>query len=96
MIDEQDMATTTETVQTPVMRAKFQINTIIPAYGGGETLVMNAVCGKPFDENGVSEDNTYAKYSPAGSLSLTVNNPALAGAFKVGEKYYLDFTIADE
>ena len=78
------------------MRAKFQINTIIPGYGGGETLVMNAVCGKPFDENGVSEDNTYAKYSPAGSLSLTVNNPALAGAFKVGEKYYLDFTITDE
>jgi hypothetical protein len=78
------------------MRAKFQINTIIPCFDGCETLIMSAVCGKPFDENGISEDNTYAKYCPAGSMSLTVNNPALAGAFKVGEKYYLDFTIANE
>jgi hypothetical protein len=78
------------------MRAKFQINTIIPGYGGSETLIMNAVTSKPFDENGVNEDNAYSKFSPAGSLSLTVNNPALAGQFKVGEKYYLDFTLAAE
>jgi len=76
------------------MRAKMQINRI-ELIGSAEVLHMAAVAkstGYPAD--GGDEDNTFAKFSPQGTLSLTVANPALHGKFAVGEKYYLDFTLA--
>ena len=82
------------------MRAKMRISHIeVYANQEGdptqETMNFQAVSrsdGYPAD--GSDEDNTYAKFSPSGNLSLTVANPALLGKFKVGEKYYLDFTRA--
>jgi len=49
--------------------------------------------GYPGD--GSDEDNTFAKFSPSGNLELTVANPALLGKIITGEKYYLDFTLAN-
>lgn len=75
------------------MRAKFQINTITVFQSGQEQLKMNAVAKSgAYPSDGSDEDNTYAKFSPAGELSLTVTNPALLGKFKPGDKFYLDFT----
>jgi hypothetical protein len=75
------------------MRAKLQISGVTPSDDGTqEVLEFFAVTGNPFDSEGLSDDNTYAKWSPSGSLKLTVANPALLGAFAVGEKYYVDFT----
>lgn len=48
------------------------------------------VCNACKDEN-----NTYAKFSPSGMLSLTIANPTLLGKFNEGESYYLDFTKAN-
>ncbi len=72
------------------MRAKVNLNHIQHGHGC-ETLTFNPVC-KDFDKDGLSEDNTFAKYSPSGQFILTVANPALLGKFKVGETYYVDFT----
>ena len=76
------------------MRAKFQINRIEQFQGGNEKLHFNAVCAKSYPADGSDEDNTYAKYSPSAECSITIANPALHGQFKVGEKYYVDFTPA--
>lgn len=76
------------------MRAKMMITSITRA-SGCEVLKMSAVSSGGFDVNGLSDDNTYAKFSPSGELSLTVANPALLGKFNPGEKYYLDFTRAE-
>jgi hypothetical protein len=56
---------------------------------------MQAVCASKYPEDGLDEDNTFAKFSPSASFSITIANPALFGAFKVGEKYYLDFSKAE-
>jgi hypothetical protein len=40
----------------------------------------------------VPEDQRYAKYTPSGSLEITVDNPAVT--FELGRHYYLDFTPA--
>lgn len=40
--------------------------------------------------------NAYAKFSPSATLQISITNPALLGKFKAGEKYYVDFTPADE
>ena len=74
------------------MRAKFVINSIersgTTEYPS-ETLKMSAVT------NGTPEDNTFSKFTPSASLSLTVNNPTLLGQFNPGEKFYVDFTPAN-
>ncbi|MBN8960588.1 MAG: hypothetical protein J0H71_05605 [Rhizobiales bacterium] len=76
------------------MRAKMKINHIEKRFEGQETLYFNPVCASKYPEDGSDENNTYARFSPSGMLSLTVANPALLGMFAEGEEYYLDFTRA--
>ena len=80
----------------PAMRAKMKLNYIDKRYEGQETLFFNPVSKSgAYPEDGSDENNTYAKFSPSGQLSLTVTNPALLGKFQEGESYYLDFTKAE-
>lgn len=78
-----------------MMRAKFQVQSVTPT---GEPMVQQVVQMAPVSgtlgAEGESEDNTYARYTPSGSLSLTINNRALFGQFAVGQKFYADFTEA--
>lgn len=80
------------------MRAKLQVGFVQEHfYGEGgaksmETLQMHAVAAPTYPADGSDEDNTFAKFSPGANLSINIANPALFGQFKVGEKYYVDFT----
>lgn len=78
-----------------VMRAKMAVNKV-ERHQNVEILTMSPVC-KPdgYPTDGRDEDNTFARFSPAGSLSLTVANPDLFGKINPGDKYYLDFTKAE-
>ena len=88
----------------PTMRAKLQVGFVqvhrYPKEAGGEpvksmeTLQMHAVCAPKYDETGLDEDNTFAKFSPGANLSINIANEALWGQFKVGDKFYVDFTPA--
>lgn len=42
----------------------------------------------------IPEDQRYAKYTPSGSMKITVDNPNVQ--FKLGAQYYLDITEAEE
>lgn len=77
------------------MRAKLQIESI-QRLGGAEILNLRAVCKSgSYPADGSDEDNTYAKFSPSASLSITIANPDLIGKFNPGEKFYVDFTPAE-
>lgn len=78
-----------------MMRAKMKVSSIrVTEYG--ETIEASPVCGDgAFGPKGESEDNTYARFTPSGSLSLTINNPDLIGMIKPGQKFYMDFTLAE-
>ena len=76
------------------MRAKFQLNRI-EQFASCEQLHFNAVAAGKYPADGADEDNTYAKFSPSATCSIMVANPELLGKFKVGEKYYVDFTPAE-
>jgi hypothetical protein len=78
------------------MRAKMKINHIDKRFEHQETLYFNPVSASKYPEDGSDENNTYAKFSPSGMLSLMVCNPALLGKFAEGEEYYLDFTRAEK
>jgi len=77
-----------------MMRAKVKCDSVM-TNEYGEELTFNAVCktGK-YGEDGLDEDNTYAKFSPTAKFTIFVANPALHGKFKPGQKYYVDFTEA--
>lgn len=83
------------------MRAKFQIQAVTSSINNkgeksNETLAMSPVCKTGgYPEDGLDEDNTFAKWSPSGSLGLTITNPALWDKFRPGQKFYLDFTPAE-
>ena len=82
----------------PIMRAKMRVNGVKLFPEGvephtQENLSFAAVAksgGYPID--GLDEDNSFAKWSPSGSLTLTVANPDLFGKFAVGDTFYVDFT----
>lgn len=82
------------------MRAKMQIGLVQEHFYGpeksksGEVLTMHAVAASKYPEDGSDEDNTFAKFSPGASLTISIANPSLWGQFKFGDKYYLDFTRA--
>jgi hypothetical protein len=78
------------------MRAKMIVNNVETfSPNPGERLTLNAVAAKQYDETGADEDNTYARYSPSATLQITIQNPALWGQFKQGDRFYVDFTPAD-
>jgi hypothetical protein len=81
--------------KTPFMRAKMQVNKV-ERFPGSDRITCNAVArSSAYPADGSDEDNTYAKFSPTGELTLTIANPALLGAVEPGMKFYLDFTRAD-
>jgi hypothetical protein len=79
------------------MIAKFLVTKAATPEGwtpAAEQIEMSAVTDKPFDADGNSDDSTFARWTPTGSLAMTITNPALIGQIKVGQKYYIDFTEA--
>lgn len=80
------------------MRAKLQIGSITQNKSedgsvASEQLHFHGVSKKePYDDSGLDEDNSFAKFSPSVALDITIANPALIGQFKEGEKFYVDFT----
>jgi hypothetical protein len=77
------------------MRAKMRVNKV-ERFEGQDRIICSAVAKSgAYPEDGADEDNTFAKFSPAGDLSLTIANPALVGKIEPGKKFYLDFTLID-
>lgn len=80
-------------VVTEVNRTGYQNG---PEFQMQDRIKLVAVAAKTYPADGSDEDNTYAKFSPSGELSLSIVNPALIGKIQPGQKFYLDFTLADK
>lgn len=46
--------------------------------------------------NGADENNTFAKYTPSGTIQLDVTNDELQGRIKPGMEFYVDFSEVDK
>lgn len=77
------------------MRAKLKLDTVL-IHEHGEDLTFSAVCASTYPPDGSDENNTYARFTPTASLTISVRNPELFGKFKPGDKYYVDFTKAEK
>lgn len=83
------------------MRAKLRVSFVesYPKDGekNGERVTMNAVGPTgSYPDDGSDEDNTYARWSPSASFEIYIQNPALFGKFSTDQKFYVDFTEADQ
>ena len=78
------------------MRAKVRVGAIIPVTPGEtEALKLYGVAkNSAYPEDGSDENNTFAKFSPSICVDMFIANPALVGAFEVGETFYIDFIPA--
>ncbi len=77
------------------MRAKMRV-TEVNRYEQSDRVKMVAVAKSgSYPDDGSDEDNTYAKFSPQGELTISIANPALLGKIEPGTKFYLDFIQAE-
>lgn len=74
------------------MRAKMRITSVTPQGAEAESLVFHGVSKDgPYPSDGSDEDNSYAKFSPSISLTMTIANPALLGVQKAGDTFFVTF-----
>jgi len=73
----------------PKMRAKVEVQSVLIGKYPGDSLVFTGVCG------GSPEDNSFCTATPQLDLKMYINNPELLGQIKPGQKFYLDFTLAE-
>lgn len=71
------------------VRAKFRCSEVAKMKGGDDALERVR-----FHPVGGDENKMWSKWTPGGSLEMTISNPAVHGAFEPGEDYYLDITPA--
>lgn len=79
-----------------MVRAKCKVVTITKrtsAHGQAPMQESSEVELQPV--YGAGNEN-WSKYTPSGSIKLTINNPAALEEFNIGELYYVDFTPAPE
>jgi hypothetical protein len=74
-----------------VTRAKFRCNSVLKTVHTGDqrTYEFTAVY-----DDGIPENERYAKYTPSGTLRISVDNPNVE--FTLGTSYYLDVVEAAE
>lgn len=78
-----------------IMIAKFRV-TKVETLGTEQRVEMQAVTNKPFDAEGNSDDNSFARWTPSGELKMHITNPALVDALPEGKKFYLEFRPAQD
>lgn len=83
------------------MRAKLKLSSVqqnpAPFAVEYENLRFNAVGrNEAYPEDGLDENNTFARYTPQADLTMVINNPALLNRFKEGQEFYVDFTEVDK
>lgn len=74
------------------MRAKFRVSNL--RYDSEQR--PNGVTLTPvYDANPESENGKFFSATPGGTVDLWVTRPEVAGQFKLGQEFYVDFTPAE-
>jgi len=71
------------------VRAKFTVSQKVLNTGGHGNITLSAVIGGSEKSD---EDNSFWKFTPAGSITLHIDNQAAFEQFSVDQEYYVDFT----
>lgn len=75
-----------------MVRAKFVVAEVT-AFGHNKDarrVKLSAVTA-----DGIPENERFHKYTPSGSIELSIDNPPASDAFVPGKTFYVDFTAAE-
>lgn len=74
------------------VRAKFTVQSVKQFAGpyGSKVITLS-----PQYDTSIPEDQRYAKATPQGEISLTIDNPAASDQLALGKAFYVDFTSAE-
>lgn len=72
-------------------RCKVYIETITLGQGEVQTLHIRGIEAK-----GVPENQSFNRFSPNITGSIMIDNPALKGKFRPGQRFYLDWIEAPD
>lgn len=75
-----------------MFRAKMVVQSVEKSTNADSIKAMPVSGKAPYGPDGESEDNTFARYTPSGSLQLSITNPELVGKIQPGDTFYVDFT----
>lgn len=78
------------------IRAKFRCHAVTETRDDAtkETVSQAITLHAVYSNDPNSENATWSKWTPAGTVTMTINNSAAFGAFEPGQDYFLDFTPA--
>lgn len=80
-------------MSSTTVRAKFRCTQEVATRWGGTADPSRAYNFDAVYEADKPEDQRYAKATPVGKLTMTVDNPAVV--FEPGRSYFLDISPAD-
>lgn len=70
--------------------AKFRVDSVTDFGGDSKSVKLSAVT------SGSEENKAFWKWTPTGSIEMTINNPPAANAFKPGKEVLVEFQFPDE
>lgn len=84
-----------------MVRAKFRVNGIFGGTVDGvesKRIEMSPVFASETgrEGNACEENAIFGKWTPSGSISITIVNPAAFEQFEVNKEYYVDFSSMEE
>ena len=68
------------------VRAKFRVISV-EDFGYTKKVKLS-----PVQADDIPENQKFHKYTPSGSLEMSIDNPPAADQFKPGKDFYVDFT----
>lgn len=73
------------------LRAKFRVNHVIEYADGSEQVDLSAANGRADTANA-----QWSKWTPAGKLTMTINNPTAQKVLRPGAYVFLDISETTE
>ena len=73
-----------------MVKAKFRVNSITIRENLHE-VELGAVYGKDGSDNA-----EWSKYTPSGTIKMSITNPEAYNQFEIGREYFITFTEAKE
>ena len=67
------------------VRCKFTVTSVTHYQGEAKRITLT-----PQYDPELPEDQRFSKYTPSGSLEMTVDNPSVVEALQIGKAFYLD------
>lgn len=76
-----------------MVRGKFQVIKISQVNWSKDARIVEL---QALMDSSTEENKRFARYTPSGSITMTIDNPSASDYLALGKKFYVDFTEAEE